>query len=279
MKEFFKYIAYLAIFFAGVFFVIDFKNIVIAFNKPVDIYVDYPDDYNDVKAVKTEIDMILDRFATEETTTEQNGAITDRKYDYYYVVPVYTADEEDDVYFVGVKVSSEDKKDYEKVCDATWSYLYGETDTLETIEFEGGFKKMEEDCYKYFVEWFEDNEEIGLDKDDIDKYVLPLVLESVNLESTKKAAFILSGVILAGIVILVLCFRKGKEKEPEVEKYKRVIEVNGKKLHISEYQKVNKFVEKGNKEKAAKALMKIVEISEADANAAIADWDNIALNK
>lgn len=277
MKEFFKYVAYLAIFFAGVFFVIDFKNIAIAFNKPVDIYVDYPDDYNDVKAVKTEIDMILDRFATEETTTEQNGAITDRKYDYYYVVPVYTESEEEP-YFVGVKVSSEDKKDYEKVCDATWTYLYGETDTLETIEFEGGFKKMEDDCYKYFVEWFEDNEWFE-DEEDIEKYALPLVLESVNLESTKKAAFILAGVILAGIIILVLCCRKGKDKEPEVEKYKRVIDINGKRIHISEYQKVNKFVEKGKTDKAVKALMKIVEISEADANAAIADWDNIALNK
>ena len=277
MKEFFKYVALLAVFFAGCFFVIDFKNIVIAFNEPVDINVDYPESYDDVKAVKTEFNMILDRFATEETTTEQNGAITDRKYDYYYVVPVYT-ESEDDAYFVGVKVSSDDKKDYEAACDTTWAYLYGETDELETIEFEGGFKKMEDDCYKYFVEWFEDGEWFE-DEDDIDKYVLPLVLESVDLEATKKGAFILGGIIIAGIVILVLCCRKGKEKEPEVEKYKRVIDVNGKRLHISEYQKVNKFVEKGKQDKAVKALMKIAEIGETEATVAIADWDNIALNK
>ncbi len=278
MKEVLKWIAYLAVFFAVIFFIFDFKNIVIAFHEPVDIYEDYPESYDKVKAVKTELNMILGRYATEEITTEQNGAITDRRYEYYYVVPVYTADEDEGAYFVGVKVSGDDKKDYEAVCDATWAYLYRETDTLETIEFEGGFKKMEEECYEYFVEWFED-EEWFADEDDIEKYVLPLVLESFPLEATKKGAFILTGIIVGGILIMVLCCRKGKEKEPEVEKYKRVIDINGKVVHISEYQKVNKFVEKGKTDKAVKALMKIVEISEADANAAIEDWDNIALNK
>ena len=104
MKEFFRYVAILAIFFAGVFFVIDFKNIVAAFHEPVDICVDYPEDYNDVKAVKTELNMVLGRFATEEITTEQNGAITDRRYEYYYVVPVFTDAEDEGAYFVGVKV-------------------------------------------------------------------------------------------------------------------------------------------------------------------------------
>ena len=89
----------------------------------------------------------------------------------------------------------------------------------------------------------------------------------------------MGGIFVGCILILILCCRKGKEKEPEVEKYKRVININGKVVHISEYQKVNKLVEKGKQDKAVVQLMKIVEISEADAKAAIADWDNIALNK
>ncbi len=275
MKEFFKYVALLGIFFAVVFGVIDFKNIIIAFNEPIDINADYPEDYNDVKAVKTELDMILERFATEETVTESNGAITDRRYDYYYVVPVYTKSEEN-AYYVGVKVASDDKKAYEKVCDATWAYLYGETDSLKTIKFEGGFKKMDEECYEHFENWFEENEWFE-DEDDMEKYVLPLVLESVNLEATKKSTFVLAGVIAVCSLIMVLCCRKGKE--PEVEKYKRVTELNGKKYHVTVLKKVHKLVEKGKKDKAVQELMKVTGLSEADANAAIMDWENLTLNK
>ena len=275
MKEFFKYVALLGIFFAVVFGIIDFKNIVIAFNEPVDINADYPEDYNDVKAVKTELDMILERYATEETVTESNGAITDRRYDYYYVVPVYTKSEEN-AYYVGVKVAGDDKKAYEKVCDATWAYLAGETDTLKPIKFEGGFVKMDEECYEHFENWFEENEWFE-DKDDMEKYVLPLVLVSVNLEATKKSTFVLAGVIAVCTLIMVLCCRKGKE--PEVEKYKRVTELNGKRYHVTELRKVHKMVEKGKKDKAVQELIKVTGLSEADANAAIMDWENLTSNK
>lgn len=213
MKDFLSNVALVGLVYVIIFGAIDFKNIIIAFNEPVDINVDYPDDYNKVKAVKTEINMLVDVFATEETVTKKDGAITDRKYDYYYVMPVYT-ESDDNPYFVGVKVSSQDKKTYDMVCDATWDYLYGTRDSLETIEFEGGFNKMDEECYERFEDWFEAEEWFEDDKE-MEKYVLPLILESVPLEATKKSTFFLAGVLAVCILILILCSRKSKKEQAD----------------------------------------------------------------
>lgn len=135
---------------------------------------------------------------------------------------------------------------------------------------------MDEECYEHFENWFEENEWFE-DKDDMEKYVLPLVLVSVNLEATKKSTFVLAGVIAVCTLIMVLCCHKGKE--PEVEKYKRVTELNGKRYRVTELRKVHKMVERGKKDKAVQELMKVTGLSEADANAAIMDWENLTSNK
>ncbi len=271
LKEFLRRIAFVGIIFVVIFGFIGYKDALIAFSKPVDINVDYPDDYEGVKAVKTEFDMILDLFASEETTTtNESGAITNRRYDYYYVVPVYI-ESEDDPYFVGVKVPSKDKKTYDKVCDATWEYVYGEIDELETVEFEGGFYKMEDEAYKYFKEWFEDNEWFE-DEKDMKKYVLPLMLEPLKISTVRTATFVCVGVLALCIFLLVLSFRKGKEKPQSVTPQKAVITINDINYPTSNFEKVNKLVEKGKKDKAVKELMEVTGISETAANAVILDW-------
>jgi hypothetical protein len=213
--------------------------------------------------------MVLGLFAEEETTTTNKyGAVTNRRYDYYYVVPVFT---ETETYFVGAKVSSTKSVEYDKVCEATWAFLYGETDELETVEFEGGFYKMEDEAYKYFKEWFQDNEEF-IGEMDIKKYVLPLMLEPIKLSTTRKLTFVFVGVLALCIFLLVLSFRKGKEKPQSVTPQKAVITINDINYPTSNFEKVNKLVEKGKKDKAVKELMEVTGISETAANAVILDW-------
>lgn len=254
-----------------IFGVVAYKDVLVAFSEPVDIVEDYPEseeEIKSIKAVKTELDMVLDVFAEEETTTTNKyGAVTNRRYDYYYVVPVFT---ETETYYVGVKVSSTKSQEYDKVCDATWSYLYGETEELKTVEFEGGFYKMEDEAFKYFKEWFEDNE--WLDEKDIKKYVLPLMLEPIKLSTTRKVAFVCVGVLAVCILLLILSFRKGKEDSRSVTPQKAVITINGINYPTSNFEKVNKLIEKGKKDKAVKELMEVTGISETVANAVILDW-------
>lgn len=143
---------------AIIFGVIAGEDIVASFQKPVDINAEpYPEDYNDIKAVDTEFDMILDIFCEEEITNKtSSGTVTSKKYVYYYIVPVFT---EDDVYYVGVKVDKEKSAPYEKVADSTWAYLCYETETLdEKVAFTGAFTEMDDELYDYFVDWFEEAE-------------------------------------------------------------------------------------------------------------------------
>lgn len=271
LKEFLRRIAFVGILFVVIFGVVAYKDVLVAFSEPVDIVEDYPEseeEIKSIKAVKTELDMVLGVFAEEETTTTNKyGAVTNRRYDYYYVVPVFT---ETETYYVGVKVSSTKSQEYDKVCDATWSYLYGETEELKTVEFEGGFYKMEDEAFKYFKEWFEDNE--WLDEKDIKKYVLPLMLEPIKLSTTRKLTFVFVGVFALCIFLLVLSFRKGKEKPQSVTPQKAVITINDINYPTSNFEKVNKLVEKGKKDKAVKELMEVTGISETAANAVILDW-------
>ncbi len=272
MKEALRKVALVAIVICAVFVFMGWKEMLISFSEPVDIYVDYPDDYEDVKAVETEINMILDLFAEEETTTtNRSGAVTDVSYDYYYVLPVYTEAEEEP-YFVGLKVGEKSRSAYEKVVDATWDYLEGSGYELEYVNFEGGFIKMEDEAYKYFVEWFEDTEWFE-DEADMDKYVLPLLLEPIDLSNMKTIALVVGAVLLVSIVILIWSFIPKKEKDVPAPT-KSVMTINGVNYPIANFASVNKLMVKGKKDKAVKELEKIAKISQEEAEAIIGSWDS-----
>lgn len=246
------------------------QNIIAAFSEPVDINVDYPDDYDEVKAVKTELNKILDVCAEEETTTKNKyGSVTNKRYDYYYIVPVYI-ESEDDAYYVAVKVPSDKRNDYENVCNTTWAWAAGEVEELESVEFEGTLVEMEDELYKHYKSWFYEMEWFE-STEDSKKYALPLVLTPVDLQATKVITIIGAVLFVVFAVMLILSFRKGKEKQT-VTPTKLVMTINGINYPMSNFEKVNKLIEKGDKEKAVKELMEVAGISETDANAVILDW-------
>lgn len=244
-------------------------DILISFSEPVDIYEDYPADFRDVKAVETELYMLFDIFAEEETTTTNNsGAITSRRYDYYYILPVFTAEEE---YYVGVKVSSKKSAPYDDLMDSTWSYLMGETDSIgdEVIEFQGGFVEMDDELYQYFQDWFKEAEFFESDQE-MDKYLLPLVLESVNYERVKTMTFVMIGVFIVGIILIILGL---KPKKAVKEATNPIISINGVSYPSSNFIRVNSFVERGQKVKAIKELRDITGLDLAQAKDIVDRWN------
>lgn len=270
MKDFLRKVAFVGLIFVVIFGCISYKEVIIAFSEPVDIFEDFPEDYNDVKAVETEINMIYDCFAEEETTTtNRRGAVTNRSYDYYYILPVYTESENEE-YYVALKASQKDRAKHDKIVDTTIDYLFGDAQELQSTKFQGGFIKMEDEIYKYFEEWFQDVEWFESSKE-LKKYVLPLVLEPVNYAATKKFTFIMIGVLVVSILLFLLSFKVGNKKQHVVPQ-KAVITINGVNYPTSNFEQVNKLVEKGKKAKAVKELMVVTGISEADANAVILDW-------
>lgn len=234
------------------------QEIVIAFSEPVDINVDFPEDVTKVKAVETTIDMLIDVFAEEETTfTNRSGKVTSKEYDYYYIVPVFTAD--DDVYYVAVMVNSSKASVYDRIVESTWAYLDGEKDYLgSSITFSGGFVKMKDELYEYFEDWFEETEWFESEAE-MKEHILPLVLKPVVYKNTRLTAFALAGMFVIGLICLYFVFfpPKGNGSRRHREATVTDITLNGVSYPAKTFEKVNKLIEKGEKGKAAQELMKI----------------------
>lgn len=268
MKSVLRRLGFLCLVFAGIIAFTSWQEMLMSFSEPVDINEDYPEDYDDVKAVETEINILLGSFAEEETTTKnKSGAITSKDYDYYYVIPVFT---EEETYYAGVKVDSEDSKPYDRIVDETWAYLNGETAEFgsESVDFQGGFFKMEDELYKYFEEWFEDEGFFATERE-MDKYLLPIVLEPFKYSNVRTLTYVMVGLIVLGVVLVVLGFRPGKPKEAPVNS---VININDVNYPSSNFENVNKLVKKGNTDKAVKELQAITGLDEANATSVINRW-------
>lgn len=269
MKDFLTRMGFVFLVMAGIMGFMGFREMSMSFSEPVDINVDYPSDYNEVKAVETDINILLGTFAEEETTTKnKSGAITSRDYDYFYVIPVFT---EDETYYAGVKVDSDDSAPYDEIVNLTWDYFNGETDELgnKSVHFQGGFLEMEDELYKYFKDWFEE-EQYFESEADMNKYLLPLVLEPFQYSSMRTMTYVMVGLVVLGILLLVLGLRSGKKYKAPANS---VINIDGVNYPSSNFESVNKLVEKGNTDKAVKELQKITGMEEANATLVISRWN------
>ena len=259
-------LAFVAI--AVLFGVFSWKDWIIAFSKPVDINVDYPEDYNDVKAVETELCMLVDIFAEEEITKKSDtGAVTSRNYIYYYIAPVFT---EEDVFYVGVKVDKEDSSPYDRVVNSTWAYLNGDIDYLdEEVAFTGGFTKMDDELYGYFEDWFEEAE-IFETEDEMNAHILPLLLEPMVFKNVKTTAYVMIGLLVVGAVMLFFGFRSGRQN---TKASRPVITINGVNYPSANLVNVNKMIKKGETANAIKELQRITGAEPEDAASVVSRWN------
>ncbi len=207
--------------FAVVVIISNKENIKSAFTSAYDIY---DVDASDIKigdGIKTDIYAVLDTFGTLETTTKNSktGSVTGRTYHYYYIIPVFDGDE---TYYMAVKVSESDKKEFDRISDDTWDYLLGDSDyfTDDELPVEGNIQKLDSQGYEYMVEWFEDMEWFDTNnRDDFEEYLLPICLEIKDLKTTSTMIYVDFGLIVLGIAIIVIHFvrKSSKKKKAEAE--------------------------------------------------------------
>ena len=245
---------------AIIFGFVSWKDMVAAFSEPVDISVDYPDSYDDVKAVDTDIYELDGIFAEEEVTSDSSKSIY-----YYYVMPVYTADE-DEAYYVGLKVNKKNAAPYDRVVDSTIAYWTYESDTLtESVAFTGAFTEMEDELYGYFTESLEGYFE---SEADMEKYVLPLVLEPMVFKNVRNMLFVMIGMLVLGGVMLFFALRK-----PQLAAASRpVITINGINYPSSNVESVNKMVKKGETANAVKELQRLTGVEPEVAASVVSNW-------
>lgn len=213
-------VAITLILFGGMFLFANKENIKSAFTGAYDIY-DEDVNASDIKigdGIRTDIYAALDNFGTLETTTKNSktGNVTGKTYHYYYIIPVFEGEE---TRYMAVKVSSGDRKAFDKIVDDTWDYLAGDADYFTDNEFaaEGNIQKLDGQAYEYFVEWFEEAEWFDTtDRDEIEEYLVPICLELKELRSTSIMVYVSMGIIALGILIIVIHFvRKSNNKKKE----------------------------------------------------------------
>lgn len=259
---------------SGMFIWVGWEDMVTAFHDPADIYEDYPEEYKRFMAVDTELYLVLDQFAGIQTQTRKNGAVVSSHNDYYYIIPVFT---ENETYYIAAEVDPDERSDYNAVSDLTWDYLTGKADSLgsKTIEFTGGIGKLDKKVYGCMTEWFEEHEYFD-DDADIEKYVLPLVLNPFSLQRQKEVAYQMTGLFLLGVLMVCFGLSKGKKKktvsQPE-EPVNSMINIAGVKYPASNFESVNRAVYNGEKIKAIKELREITGIGLAEAKDIVERWN------
>lgn len=184
---------------------------VAALRGPVDLYAQETDinQLSKLTPVEAEIYMSLDYFLEETTTRTRDDQVSSIDKDYYYIIPAFSGEE---TYFIGLKVSAKNKKIYDDITDETYAYLMGESDELggNTDLVKGCLRDMDFETYEYFKDWFKDSEWYA-DEKELEKYVLPLYLEPVNLTNS-RVMFIAASIGMAVGIFFAVLFIRGKTK-------------------------------------------------------------------
>lgn len=217
--------------------------------------------------VEAEVWAVVDCFASE--VTKKNGVKTDE--DYFYIIPAY--DGEDQV-FIGVKVSDDSYRTYEKIRSATYKYLTaGDNDEmgLVTIKSVGCLKKMESKVKKYYYEWFEDNEWYE-SKEEMEKYALPVYIDVVVRPDNARVFLLIGvGVLAGGLCILIIGIVRDRSREKR-SKEQSYVSINGVSYPKSTFNHVNQCINSQERIFAAQELHEITGVSLDEAGEIINNW-------
>lgn len=279
MKEFFCRIGMGIGILGAVFLFSSFLDAIASFRTPVDLYDDDTDinKLSKINSIETDFDVSLGCFVEEETTTKRNGAVTNRKSDYFYAIPAYSGDE---TYWIAIKVSQGEMRTWEKITDETYDYLNGEDEYFgyTSIAKYGRLKKLDDKKYKYMVELFEELEWFD-DDSQISKYVLPLYIDTFKPEAVRNMAlFGFIGTVI-GIFSLISYFAPSK-KERKLEQGGQAqssdsITIAGKDYPKNLFGYVDKYISQQQNEFAQQELCQITGISAEEAKEVLDNWSRI----
>ncbi len=242
-----------------------------SFKKPVDLYADDTDvtKLGRTDAVEADIYAVLDCFATETTTTKRNGAVTGKSKDYYYIVPAFKGDE---TYYIGVKSNSDDQRSYDKIADLTWAWLSGESSDFgeQSIHIEGCLKKMDKELLGYMKEWFEESEWFESEAE-MEKYVLPVCLETVRF-GTVKIMFLVGVGVFIVCAILIITGIISERKDSKKAKQQTHVVINGVSYPKNTFDHVNRCILNKEKIFAVQELRDITGLDLEEAQKIIDNW-------
>lgn len=242
-----------------------------SFKKPVDLYADDTDvtKLGRTDAVEADIYAVLDCFATETTTTKRNGAVTGKSKDYYYIVPAFKGDE---TYYIGVKSNSDDQRNYDKIADLTWAWLSGESSDFgeQSIHIEGCLKKMDKELLGYMKEWFEESEWFESEAE-MEKYVLPVCLETVRF-GTVKIMFLVGVGVFIVCAILIITGIISERKDSKKAKQQTHVVINGVSYPKNTFDHVNRCILNKEKIFAVQELRDITGLDLEEAQKIIDNW-------
>lgn len=242
-----------------------------SFKKPVDLYADDTDvtKLGRTDAVEADIYAVLDCFATETTTTKRNGAVTGKSKDYYYIVPAFKGDE---TYYIGVKSNSDDQRSYDKIADLTWAWLSGESSDFgeQSIHIEGCLKKMDKELLGYMKEWFEESEWFESEAE-MEKYVLPVCLETVRF-GTVKIMFLVGVGVFIVCAILIITGIISERKDSKKAKQQTHVVINGVSYPKNTFDHVNRCILNKERIFAVQELRDITGLDLEEAQKIIDNW-------
>ena len=247
-----------------------------SFKKPVDLYAEDTNvtELGRLDNVEVDVYAILDCFASETTTTKRNGSVTGKKVDYYYILPAFDGD---DTYYIGLKASSKEHNDYEKIADLTWDWLEGKTSDYGnvTAHVNGCLKKMDKELYKYMKEWFEEAEWFDSDAD-IEKYVLNVYLEPVNFGTSRIVFLVCIGIMVVGVIVLILGFRSDGKHKKQVKEQTHVV-INGVSYPKASFEHINRCILNREKIFAVQELRDLTGLDLEEAQKVIDNWNQYYL--
>lgn len=247
-----------------------------SFKKPVDLYAEDTNvtELGRTDAIEADFYAVLDCFATETTTTKRNGSVTGTSKDYYYIVPAFDGE---DTYYIGVKSNSTDRKTYDNIADLTWAWLNGENSDYGNVSIhaEGCLKKMDKELLGYMKEWFEEAEWFESDAE-MEKYVLPVCLETVRFGTVRTMFLVALGVFLVCIVVIVLGMVSSKKETKRAKEQTHVV-INGVSYPKSTFDHVNRCILNRERIFAVQELRDITGLEPEEAQKIIDNWNQYYL--
>lgn len=283
MKKFCLKAGIFLLFFGGLLAFTETDYVKIAYNEPVDIYGEGLEDASQIErglAIDTDVQMLMECFASEETTTTRKGGSTiSTDTDYYYTLPIFVDGE---TYYVGFCVDSKNEHltTYDKMVEETMAYLYGESSTIGSysVEVSGGLKEMDEELYAYMQSYFRERN-LFASEAEMEKYVLPLTYTNVDREATKIMLYISIIMLVGGAAMLLYAILGDRKYSARRKQFKKLgnktININGINYNVDRMDTLDRKIWSGQHDKAKKELMQAFKASDQDAERIIAEWEQI----
>lgn len=159
--------------------------------------------------IHLDVNFVLDCFAEYGSSVPYTNEIS--KVDKYYYIVSYGYDK-----YIALEADSEEADSLDEICEATWDYMMGYTDSLEKIyTVEGTVSSMTTAIERYYIEWFE---EMGFSDEEIEECALPYVVRNGWNRNTELVCLYGGWGIFLFLSVMILFLLIGAVTQHKVKK-------------------------------------------------------------